>query len=272
MNLLKVVVLYLTNHPAVKNILNALIHVVMGAVIAYLGVCLGPEHSQAFAWSGLAVAVMGAWKSFIQSNNDLVLAFLQDQMQALGSAGNSAVNVPKPTSTALTPITKMLLFGFLLMALSGPAFCGWELPSQTFGLKSKMPINRFGVAAPTGGNLDGLLVPTASLGIAVDQTVPSYGFNIAYDFVIGGVQATTLTPYLGIGAALYVDMAPWINSNLNNPVEANGGFNVIGPEILGQVPSFQKTWNFQSGEQKTLVMFTVFNGAVPNTTVKVFGN
>jgi hypothetical protein len=107
-----------------------------------------------------------------------------------------------------------------------------------------------------------VLLPTASLGLATNQNIPSYGLAGSYDFVIGQKtttgSSTSLTPWLGVGAALYVDFAPWINSNLETPVIASGGFNLVGPEINGLVPSIQKTWNFDTGVETTTLNFTIF--------------
>lgn len=163
----------------------------------------------------------------------------------------------------------------ILMACS-TAFAGWEVPGKGFGIvKSGVS----SIAPPAvGGETDLILIPTAALGLGVDTgSQPSYGANIAYDFVLGKVEQAdgtnvSVTPYLGIGGAIFVDVAPWLNSDLKNSVVARVGINVIGPEINGMVPGILETWDIDTGERKTMVNMNVPFGLFSDSAIfKVFG-
>ena len=128
------------------------------------------------------------------------------------------------------------------------------------------------------GENDLVLIPTASLGFGVGDSTPSYGYSGAYDLILCNVApgdtpgTASLTPYLGIGGAIYVDMGQWINSGLQEPVLADGGINLIGPQINGLVPSGQMVWNFQTGERKTIINLTVPFGLFSDSAIiKVLG-
>jgi len=164
----------------------------------------------------------------------------------------------------------------LLFLMFASTVLAWEVPARPFGLEKS---DRLTLTPAVGGENDLVLIPTASLGYGVGPSnVPSYGYSGAYDLVFGDVTPSStvgtaqLTPYIGAGLSLYVDMGPWINSALVNPILADGGFNVIGPQINGLVPSFQMTWNFQTGEKQTIVNLTVPFAVFSNSTIiKVFG-
>lgn len=168
--------------------------------------------------------------------------------------------------------------GVLVMALliSSTAFAGWEVKGDHFGLTKNMVSKIEPPAA--GGETDLILIPTAALGLGVDSgSQPSYGADVAYDFVLGKVEQAegtnvTVTPYFGLGAALYVDVAPWLNSNLQSAVVARVGLNVIGPEINGFVPGIMETWDLNTGERKTMVNMNVPFGLFSDSGVlKVLG-
>lgn len=104
-----VIVAYLSAHPALKNLVEGFLHVIIGAVGAYVMMTLAPGHTQAFAWAGLGYACLGAAKAFSQNQHDLIVAFLQDQLQAIVnnptlSAAQVVKVTPAPTSSALTPV------------------------------------------------------------------------------------------------------------------------------------------------------------------------
>ena len=132
-----------------------------------------------------------------------------------------------------------------------------------------------------GGETDLILLPTLSAGYGVGPSkTPSYGWSGAYDIVLANVSPTSVAgmanvvPYLGVGGAFYLDLGPWASSGLTQPVLADGGFNVIGPEINGLIPgvddvvfSYQHTWNFQTGVQKDVIDLTAPLGAAPEATI-----
>lgn len=169
---------------------------------------------------------------------------------------------------------KSLLMVAVLMAFSTMVFADsfdWIMPTNSLRAPDKTGKYSLSIA---GNTVNGVLMPTASLGLATNPNTPSYGGTAAYDFVLGqespvagDVTKTQLTPLVGFGLAFYVDFAPWINSGLIDPVLASGGFNLIGPQIGIVVPSFQKTWNFVNGDQTTLINFTAFFNIFPTATI-----
>ena len=271
---------FLLAHPAFEHFLEAGIYASFLALIAYVKTTGLAGGDQTFNAGVAGVAVMTALKIYIKANQTQILAFLQDQLQALdGTNGQAPIlaavaQVPKPSNGALTPIAKMLLIGFLALAFTSNSFA-WEVPAKPFGMdKQKLSISQ----PPAGGEVDGVFMPTASLGLGVgNSATPSYGVSGAYDFVIGRVTAVdasnvNITPFIGIGGAIYVDAGPWLSSNLSSPIVASGGFNIIGPDLAGTVPGAQHTWNLQTGEQKTLITWNVpFDIFSDQTITKVFG-
>lgn len=100
--LIQTFVKYLVAHPVVKNFLMGLIHVVLITVGGYVLNFLQPGNTQVISFSTLGLALSAALHAYLQNQHDAVLAFLQDQLQAL--AGSIPGN-PAPTgSSALTPL------------------------------------------------------------------------------------------------------------------------------------------------------------------------
>jgi hypothetical protein len=100
--LIQTIVNYLVAHPAVKNFLMGAIHVVLVIVGGYVMNFLQPGNTTAISLSTLGLSLVAALHAYLQNQHDAILAFLQDQLQAL--AGSVPGN-PAPTgSSALTPL------------------------------------------------------------------------------------------------------------------------------------------------------------------------
>jgi len=288
---------WLLAHPGVIHVMEGLLYAVLLADYAYLKPLLagGTMPTSSILITGILNAAFVAAKLYVSTtisqNQGQIIAGAQDLLDQLATTTASPTNpaplksVGIPSSAALTPL-KMILFliGFSLVVSN--AFAWDNLPAKEFSFAPKefsfAPKASLNIAAinPTVAGDDELdAVPTASLGFGVGNgDAPSYGYTGAWDLILnhvsqGSVPGTvSVVPYFGVGGAVYVDLGPWITSGLQTPVLADGGFNIIGPQINGLVPSFQIVWNFQSGEQRKIVALTapfeVLSGA---GIFKVFG-
>ena len=150
---------------------------------------------------------------------------------------------------------------------------GWELPAGPFGSKFASS-NGLRASQLIAGEIGIYSMPTASLGFGVGPTnAPSYGYSGGYDFVLGkavGTDSNTVnfSPYLGAGLAVYVDLADFIKTSGIEPIKADGGINIIGPEIQGLVPSASRVWNFDTGEQVTTINLTASLDFFANATIQ----
>lgn len=172
------------------------------------------------------------------------------------------------------------LFVFAVMfALSLSSAFAWEVNGKAFGLE-KYQDAKFRLNPSSLDETDIVTIPTAGLGFGVGpNSTPSYGYSGGYDIVLGTASPSDNTatakfsPLFGVGASLYFDMGPWINSRGSSPILADGGFNVIGPEIEGLVPSAQMVWNFDTGEKIQTLNLTaaldLFSGATIQKVAKL---
>jgi hypothetical protein len=149
-----------------------------------------------------------------------------------------------------------LLFAF---GLATSAFAWDQIPGKPFGLSA---VPKLSLDAPTS-TIELVGMPSASLGFAVGpNAVPSYGYSGGWDIILSDVSSgstpgtVNVVPYVGAGLSLYIDMGPWISSGFDSPVLADLGFNVLGPQIGGLVPSAEMVWNLQTGDKKTIVNLT----------------
>jgi hypothetical protein len=154
----------------------------------------------------------------------------------------------------------LLLMGFMFLASVAKA--DWLVPAKSFGLKQSLKADRLGIAPAVNGEDDIVLMPTGSLGFSVGSGSPNYGYTGGLDFVFAHVVpgstpgSVAMTPFIGIGGDLFVDFGDYINSGFHLPVKADGGINIIGPQINGLVPSAQIVWNFETKEEVRTVGFT----------------
>lgn len=167
---------------------------------------------------------------------------------------------------------KRILLSLALLLIVNSAFA-WDLPNRF-----KLGLNR--LAALESINEDGVyFMPTGSLGFGVGPAdKPSYGYSGAGDIIYanytvdGTTGNSTFTPILGIGGAIYVDLAQLINSGGLDPIKLDGGINAIGPQIEGLVPSAQIVWNFQTGEEIKAIHLTApfdfLSGGTPTRIIK----
>jgi len=165
----------------------------------------------------------------------------------------------------------MLFVAFTFLA--APAHADWLVKAKSLSTVTKTGAIRYGAVLPSGlDENDLILLPTAALGLGVGDIKNSYGFSAAYGLLwchVKGVDAThsTLTPYLGVGAAVFVDAGPWLTSDLKNPIQARFGINVIGPELVGIVPSVMQTWDWRTGERRIVVNANVPFGLFSDATL-----
>ncbi len=247
-NLLESFGAWMASHPFVKGLLDGAVKTAVVAACTYALAVLKPDQSGTITAVGISAAVLTALKVYGQH---VLEAFLLNQAGTTPGAALAAKRLN------MAKVAKVLMIGLLLSAAAGPVLA-WDVPAlgihnDHFKLSSTY-------TAPYSEN-DVVLIPTASLGFGVGTGVPTYGYSAAYDIVFGKVTVGSngmdiLSPYFGIGGAIYVDMGQWINSGLQLPVLANGGFNVLGPDIQGLVPMFEMTWNFDTGEEKRIIGFT----------------
>jgi hypothetical protein len=270
----KIVGTFLVAHPVVKNLLNGFGHAALAGFVAYLAPIFGNGHFslqqiQAVQWSALGYAILMNLAAYAQSQHDVILAQVQDLAEYLLDScpqRPGSVQPPPTTSSALSmpKALKVLMVGAFLAVLSGPAF-GWDLPARSFKLATKMSLSVGAINPTAQGDTELDLIPTSSLGfgtVGPDQT-PTYGWSGGYDLILDEAAASStagqvsVTPYLGIGGSFYVDLAPYFRSN-GSPV-VYGGFNVIGPQIMGLVPEAEWVWNLQTGEElKTINLAAPF--------------
>ena len=296
--MLKKIEAWLVANPGITHVMEGLLYAMAVADWLYLKPLLagGTTLSLTVILAGIGNAAFIAAKLYIQTtvsqNQGVIIAQAQDLLDQIGGqvtpqpaplptpVNEAPVNVvvypiAKTKSAAMT-LVKMVLFAMGVGLLASSAFADsfdWIMPSTILRPERVAVPGRKSLTI-AGTTINGVVMPTASLGLATNPNVPSYGGTAAYDFVLGqespvsgDATKTQLTPLFGVGLAFYVDFAPWVNSGLQDPVLASGGFNVIGPQIGMLVPSLQKTWNFVSGDQTTLINFTAFFNIFPTATI-----
>jgi hypothetical protein len=262
-NLLETIGAWLASHPVVKGLIDGAVKTAVVAACTYTLAALKPEQSGTITAVGIGAAVLTALKIYGQHALE---AFLLDQA---GSTPKAALAAKRMN------LAKMGLVVLFLSALMAGPVMAWDVPASSFALHNQKFSFTASNVEPYSEN-DIVLIPTASLGFGVGSGIPSYGYSAAYDLVFGKVTVGSagvdhLSPYFGIGGAFYVDMGQWINSGLQLPVVADGGFNVLGPDIQGLVPMFELTWNFQTGEEKRIIGFTAPFDIADNLIIKLAG-
>ena len=258
-------------HPVIEHFLEGGIYAILLAVVAYVKTTPVAGGTQVLSLGAFGVVILAALKMYIANNKTTLLAFVQDQLQALAAITPAVAAVPVPTSTTLSPITKALLVAFLLMGFTGSASAGYLISS------AKENASRETLSLPTGTAL--YLMPIEGFQVGANLPNPTYGLSLNEDIVWGALNtvngATNLSPIFGIGASLYVDGAGVINGN--GPLVALVGLNAVGPDLdllgigngTGLVPDVMATENFASGEFKITGGLTIFTNLGPGTAVKI---
>lgn len=262
-NLLETFGAWMASHPFVKGLVDGIIKTATVAACTYTLAMLKPDQSGAITAVGISAAVLTALKVYGQH---VLEAYLIGQS---GSTPKAALAVKRLN---LAKIAKAVIIAFLFSSVMAGSALAWDVPSSSFEQKTGM----LRLSSGSTFENDLVLIPTGSLGFGVGTGVPSYGYSAAYDLVFGKVSLGTigidhLSPYFGVGGAIYIDMGQWINSGLQLPVLANGGFNVLGPDIQGLVPMFEMTWNFQTGEEKRIIGFIAPFDIADSLVIKLFG-
>lgn len=163
----------------------------------------------------------------------------------------------------------LLLVGFSV--LCSPASAGWEV---SLPAPKQLTLAKLSLGGP--GQLGGILMPTANIA-ALPGENPSYGFSFAEAFVLGNITPGSaagqysISPYIGIGAALYVDFAPWIQSDFDQPVIARGGVEVIGPDMgAGIVEGVEAVYDFKTGARIGLLTGSIAFDSSDVLGIRVF--
>jgi hypothetical protein len=166
--------------------------------------------------------------------------------------------------------------GLLLLAFSflvTPAHADWKVKSKSLKPVTSVQPGKLG-AIPAGLNENALvLIPTAALGLGVGDVKNSYGFSAAYGLlwchVKGdtGTSTSSLTPYLGVGAAVFLDAGPFLNSDLKEKVQAKVGGSVIGPELCGIVPGVLYVWDPTTKAKSVVISANVPFGLFSNAAL-----
>ena len=218
------------------------------------------------AWMyGLASAVAGGLYHGFQ-------VWLQQQTL---NTPNTSGDSPKLTLKKMAGM--FLLLGFIFVLVS-PASAQWLVKSGSIAkdvapqtnIKSVSLNGKVSALPPGLHETDLILMPTVGLGYGVSKgDVPSYGFDVAYDFFLAGVNgvdttASNVTPYFGLGGAAFVDAGGWLHSNMVDPVKCRLGVNAVGPQIGLFVPSVNLVWDLNNKSREALVMVRAPFGALEN--------
>jgi hypothetical protein len=264
-------VAWLVAHPVVEHFLEVVLWAGVMGVVTYV------KTTQQFELSACGMAFVLALKLAINQQKGTLIAYLQDQLQALQNVPNgvstaTALNqVPIPKSAALSAIIRPVLVLFFLSVLGVSAANAGYLISNP---KSE----KVGLSLPSGTSI--YLMPIEGFDVGASLPNPTYGLSLNEDFVLGqqttGANgATNLSPLFGIGGSLYLDGAGVINNN--GPLYLLVGVNAIGPDLdllglgngQGLVPQGMFTHNFVTGEDKITGGLTVFADLGPGTAQKI---
>lgn len=241
--------------------IGSIIVVVCGVIVQYLSqaqgavVAMNLSPDLGFALSFLG-AIAGAVLQTIHTH----------QLEVLANSMPGAPVVPAPVAVKFK-VGRLVVLFFGLMLLASSAFADWQIPSKNISFESKHTVTataNVGDVNPTVQGDDEIdLVPTASLGFGIGPTgTPSYGYSGAWSLIFEHVsQSSTVgvanvAPYFGLGAALYFDLGPAIDSNFQSAALLDGGLNIIGPQIDNLVPTAEVVWNFNSGTRTAIVGFS----------------
>lgn len=167
---------------------------------------------------------------------------------------------------------KTLALLFVLFSLSTLAHA-WNMPGKP------LADHKLSLSASPMGEDSLVLAPTAGLGLGFGTNVPNYGANFAYDIFFARLTQkdqnnVQLSPYFGVGVALYLDMAPWLNSSFSQNITGSVGFNVVGPELdlfgsseSSMVPAVLVTYNLDTGVKTVTGNITMPLIILPDATI-----
>ncbi|HVN67056.1 MAG TPA: hypothetical protein VMT55_01685 [Candidatus Sulfotelmatobacter sp.] len=280
--LLNGIVAWMMAHPTIEHMLEAAL---WAGVVAMVGYC---KTTGQFEAGAAGLAFVKGLLMYYQANKNLIVAQLQDQLQALQNlptgTSNSDISrivnaVPVPKSSALSPILRASVVVLALMFLVGPAFA-WQEPSAAFqspNQNNNLVRSSFGTNTET----DLVLIQTSSLGYSVTSQVPVYGISGGYDLLLAQDTGTqdgahvTVVPLLGVGIDAFIDVAPLINQS-QAPLGLLG-FNALGPDIShfiniagiqDVVPAANFLWNLNDGSFVTTIGLRAPLGIFANDGVK----
>lgn len=264
---------FFLKYPQLEHALEFIIWAGVVAMVGYV------KTAQQFEWSSAGMVVLVALRQAVQSQKSVLLAFLQDQVQALmnaspGQSPQATLNaVPIPKSAALSPIIRASMVVMALMFLAGPSFAGYLIsqPKPKAG-------ESVSLALPSGTAI--YLMPIEGFDVGAALPKPTYGFSLNEDLVLGtqvpaANGSTNLAPLFGLGASAYADFAGVVNST--GPLYLLLGLNAVGPDLdlfglgngQGLVPQVMYTHNFITNEDKVTGGLTVFTDLGPGTAQKL---
>jgi len=266
MKIVNIIMAWMLAHPVAEHLLEGGIWAGVVALSTYA------KSGQDFTIGGAGLAVAVAFKIYCKANRNQAIAFMQDQLQVLANQpGSPAAAVPTPASSALTAVTKIVLFlvGFAFMA--GPSFAGYVFtPAKS---------DKVGLSFPSGTALYLMPIEGFDVGKSLSLPNPTYGLSVNEDFVLAAQTtvngAPNLAPIFGLGASLYIDLSGPLSNN--GPLYLCLGVNALGPDLdlfgmgngQGLVPQALFIHNFVTNADILTGGLTVFTDLGPGTAVKV---
>jgi hypothetical protein len=209
----------------------------------------------------------GIYHSFTAPASDPVkMAALKAKMAALPSE--------------VTPVKTLMLFfllgaGLVLGDMRPAMAYDWNVRSSSLAVPTTYSVPGAVKALPPGLNEDcAILLPTVALGLGVSKGATNvYGVDLAYDILAchakdNGDGTASLTSYLGVGGAVFVDAGDWLHSSLKDPVQFRLGLNLIGPKLCGVVPGFNYVWDVRDGSREVILNANVPLGLLTSSTLK----